>query len=447
MVSLDPVADVVALPAELVERITRAVDASADELVSLLQELIRIPSENPKLSGVDDGGEGHVQDFLAPKLDAIGCTLDRWEPLPGRPNLVGTLKGSGGGRSLAVNGHIDVVPAGDPANWSDDPYGAVIRDGFVWGRGSLDMKGGVAAMVHAATILQRLGITLKGDLFIESVIDEETGGPGTRATVERGYRPDFAIVTEPTALDIYPVEGGLEWLRVTITGVAGHSAGRYLSVHAGGQGTAVNALEKGVKIITAVQELERAWAVRKVHPLMPKGITTINPGAMAAGNGGGKDGLPNNMTATSTMCDYCSIELSLKYLPSERTEDVRREFEEYIHAVAQTDEWLKNNPPTIEWGLRGVSFPPADTDPNHPGVQTIVQASELVSGRTPHIGGFTAVADIAWLAEAGIPCVLFGPAGGDGSHGANEHVGIDELIAGTKMLAVAIASWCGVSEG
>jgi acetylornithine deacetylase len=444
MVSLDVATQVDSLPAELIDRITQAVDASADELVALVQDLVRIPSENPKLSGKEDGGESAVQDYLEPRLAAIGCSLDRWDALPGRPNLVGTLKGSGGGRSLAVNGHIDVVPAGDPALWTDPPFDAAISDGFIWGRGSLDMKGGVGAMVHAATVLRRLGVTLKGDLFIESVIDEETGGPGTRATVERGYRPDFAIVTEPTALDIYPVEGGLEWLRVTITGVAGHSAGRYRSVHAGGQGTAVNALEKGIKVLVAVQELERAWAVRKVHPLMPAGITTINPGAMAAGNGGGKDGLPNNMTATSTMCDYCSIELSLKYLPSERTEDVRREFEEYIHAVAQTDEWLKLNPPTIEWGLRGVSFPPADTSPDHPGVLTIIDASEQVSGRTPMVGGFVAVSDIAWLAEAGIPCVLFGPSGGDGSHGANEHISIAELIAGTKMLAIAIASWCGV---
>jgi acetylornithine deacetylase len=445
MVSLEQASGAATLPAELVARITQAVDDSRDELIALVQDLVRIPSENPKLSGVEDGGEAKVQDFLTPKLKAIGCTLDRWDPEPGRPNLVGTLKGSGGGRSLALNGHIDVVPAGDTVNWRDDPFGAMIRDGFIWGRGSLDMKSGVGAMVHAATVLHRLGIKLQGDLFIESVIDEETGGPGTRSTIERGYRPDFAIVTEPTGLDLYPVEGGLEWLRVTITGVAGHSAGRYRSVHAGGQGTAVNALEKGVKVLVAVQELERAWAVRKVHPLMPAGITTINPGAMAGGNGGGKDGLPNNMTATSTMCDYCSIELSLKYLPSEKTANVRKEFEDYIHAVAQTDEWLKANPPTIEWGLRGVSFPPADTAPDHPAVLTIVDAVEQVSGRTPLIGGFVAVSDIAWFGEAGIPSVLFGPGGGDGSHGANEHSSIEELVAGTKMLALAIAGWCGVA--
>ena len=321
------------LSAELVTRISEAVEASRTELIALVRDLVRIPSENPKLVDTPPGGEAAVQDRVAAALQEIGCELDRWDALPGRPDLVGTIRGAGGGRSLAVNGHIDVVPAGDPAEWPHDPWGAELHDGAIWGRGACDMKGGVAAMIHAATILHRLGLRLKGDLFIESVIDEETGGPGTRSTIERGYRPDFAVVAEPTDLTIFPVEGGLEWLRVTIVGRSGHSALRYKTVHAGGQGSAVNALEKGAKILAAVQDLERAWAVRKVHPLMPAGITTINPGVMAAGSGGGQDGMPNVMTAVSTLPDYCSLELSLKYLPSEKTEEVRAEFDEVARIV------------------------------------------------------------------------------------------------------------------
>lgn len=433
------------LPPELVARISTAVDDSRDELITLVQELVRIPSENPKLTGVADGGEAKVQDLVESVLAQAGFTIDRWDAEPGRPDVVGTLKGTGGGPSLAVNGHIDVVPAGDPANWPYDPFAATIADGMIWGRGSADMKGGVGAMIHAAVILQRLGIRLKGDLHIESVIDEETGGPGTRSTIERGYRPDFAIVTEPTNLVIYPVEGGLEWLRVTVTGVSGHSAVRYRSVHAGGKGHAVNALEKGVKVLTAVQELERAWANRKMHPLLPAGITTINPGIMAAGSGGGANGLPNVMTAVSTMPDYCSLELSLKYLPSEKTEEVRAEFEEYIHRVAQTDEWMREHPPTIEWGIRGVSFPPADTPVDHPGVQAIAASLEAL-GQPVELGGFLAVTDIAWFAEAGIPSVIFGPALGMGAHGSDERVEIESLVEGAKALALAIVAWCGVAE-
>lgn len=434
---------VTALPADLVTRINDAVDASRDELVGLVQDLVRIPSENPKLADVAPGGEANVQDRIAVVLEQLGCEIDRWDALPGRPDQVGTVRGAGGGPSLAVNGHIDVVPVGNHADWPYGPWGAEIHDGMIWGRGACDMKGGVGAMLHAALVLQRLGVRLKGDLLLEAVIDEETGGPGTRSTIERGYRPAFAVVAEPTNMTIFPVEGGLEWLRVTITGRSGHSAWRFKTVHAGGQGTAVNALEKGAKILAAVQELERAWAVRKVHPLMPAGITTINPGVMAAGSGGGQDGLPNVMTAVSTLPDYCSLELSLKYLPSEKTEEVRAEFEEYIHRVAQTDEWLREHPPTIEWGLRGVSFPPVNTPVEHPGVQTLIGC--LAAAAVPvKIDGFVAVTDTAWFSEAGIPSVIFGPGTGAGAHGLDERLEIEQLVTGTKILAMMMAAWCGV---
>ncbi len=433
------------LTTSLVEEISAAVDASRDELVGLVQDFVRIPSENPKLADGAPGGEAAVQDRIAVALRGIGCEIDRWDALPGRPDQVGVLRGSGGGRSLAVNGHVDVVPAGDPADWPFDPWAAEIHDGAIWGRGAVDMKGGLAAMIHAATVLHRLGVRLQGDLFLEAVIDEETGGPGTRSTIERGYRPEFAIVAEPTDLAIQPVEGGLEWLRVTLTGRSGHSALRYKTVHAGGQGVAVNALEKGAKILAAVQELERAWAVRKVHPLLPAGIMTINPGVMAAGSGGGKDGMPNVMTAVSTLPDYCSLELSLKYLPSERTDEVRAEFEEYISRVAQTDEWLREHPPTIEWGLRGVSFPPVNTPVDHPGVQTLV-ACLRAFGRPVEIGGCVGVTDIAWFAEAGIPAVIFGPGGVTGAHSSTERIEIDKLIAGSKLLALMMVTWCRVAR-
>jgi acetylornithine deacetylase len=432
-----------ALPAEIVDQITAAIDDSRDEVIGLLQDLIRIPSTNPKLSDEAPNGEAAVQDRVGIAMEAAGAELDRWDALPGRPNLVGTVRGTGGGPSLGINGHIDVVPVGDGSDWSHGPWSGEIVDGFVWGRGASDMKGGIAAMIHAATIVRRLGYTLKGDLLLESVIDEETGGPGTRSTIERGYRPDFVVVAESTPeKTIQPVEGGLEWLRVTITGKSGHSAVRYRSVHAGGQGEAVNALEKGMKLIAAVNELERAWSVRKVHPLLPFGITTINPGVMAAGSGGGKDGLPNVMTAVSTMPDYCSLELSLKYLPSEKIADVRAEFEEYIHRVSQTDDWLRANPLTIEWGLRGVAFPPADTSPDHPAVKALASCVETVCGSVS-LSGCVGVTDMAWFGEAGIDAAIYGPGTWIGIHGPDERMEIDRLIEGTKVFALMILAWCG----
>ncbi len=431
------------LPKELVNRVISSIQMNQQELIEIVRHLVQIPSENPKLTDRTLGGEAKVQDYVETLLAMIGATTDRWEPLPGRPNLVGIVSGTGGGRSLALNGHVDVVPAGDHADWAHPPYGAEIHNGQIYGRGALDMKGGLGAMLFAALTLQRLGIRLQGDVYLESVIDEETGGPGTRATVERGYQPDFALVVEPTTgLAIMPVEGGLEWLRMTVTGISGHSAFRFKSVHAGGQGTAVSALDKGVKLINAVAELERMWANRKVHSLLPAGITTINVGAIAAGSGGGSNGMPNVMTSVSSLPDYCAIDLSLKYLPSENAADVRVEFETFIHHVCQTDDWLRDHPPTIEWGLHGVSFPPANTPADHPALE-ILRGSLHEVGATPMTLGFEAVSDIAWFGEVGIPSALCGPGEGGGAHGLDEHVSISSLMQSTKAFALFMMAWCG----
>ena len=150
-------------------------------------------------------------------------------------------------------------------------------------------------------------------------------------------------------------------------------------------------------MVNAVAELERMWAVRKVHPFMPKGITTINTGAIAAESGGNHNGRPNVMT-WSLPPDYCAIDLSLKYLPSERAEDVRSEFETFIHHICQTDDWLRDHPPTIQWGLHGVSFPPANASRDHPAIQAFATSIRSV-GIEPDIRGFEAIRDIAWFGE------------------------------------------------
>ena len=335
------------IDSEVVQRLRQAAHDLEGQTVALTQELVRIPTENPKLAVIEAGAEAECQDVIEARLRALGCTTDRWDVYPGRPDLVGTLRGEGSGtaRSLILNGHVDVVPAGDPTAWSHAPFAAEIADGKIWGRGAVDMKGGIAAMITAVEAIQLAGIRLQGDVLIESVVDEETGGPGTMQTIEHGYRADAAIVVEPTDFAIQPVEGGLEWLRVVVRGRSGHSAYRYRSVHAGGQGVAVNAIEKTAKILAAVQDLERHWAVHKRHPLLPAGITTINPGVIIGGTGGGQNGVPNVLTAVSTFPDYCALELSLKYLPGEETATVRAEFEDYIGRVADADPWLRRASP------------------------------------------------------------------------------------------------------
>jgi acetylornithine deacetylase/succinyl-diaminopimelate desuccinylase family protein len=439
--------EMAAITPELVERLRRGAHDLEGATIGFLQQLIRIPTENPKLALIEAGAEADCQDIIERRLRALGASVDRWDVYPGRPDVVGTFAGRGGGaaRSLILNGHIDVVPGGDPAAWSHPPFAAEIADGKVWGRGAVDMKGGIAAMLAAVEAIQLAGIQLQGDLLIESVVDEETGGPGTAQTVEHGHRADAAIVVEPTNLVIQPVEGGLEWLRVVIRGQAGHSAYRFRTVHAGGQGTAVNAIEKAAKLLAAIQELEREWGNRKQHPLLPAGITTINPGVILGGTGGGYDGVPNVLTAVSTFPDYCALELSLKYLPSERTEDVRAAFEEYIARVAAADPWLREHPPEIEWGIRGVSFPPAETPPDHPLLRVLERTVELATGRPARQEGMVAVTDLAWLAGAGIPGAIFGPGAIGNAHREDEQIAIADVTEGVFVLALAICGWCGVA--
>ncbi len=423
---------------DLPQAIGDAVERRRDQLVALVRELVSYRSENPKL--LPDPGqqelarlqEAACQDCIAEHLRGLGMAIDRFEALPGRDDVVGILSGASDGPSLILNGHVDVVPAGDPALWPCDPWSGEVSGGKIWGRGACDMKGGLAAAIGALSALGDVGVRLAGDVVVQAVVDEESGGPGTRVAVKR-HRADAAIVLEPTAGSIMPVEGGLEWLRVVVAGRSGHSALRYRSVHAGGRGVAVNAIEKAVKVLNGVQELERYWGNVKVHPLLPKGITTINPGLIEGGS-----------PALSTMADRCILGLSLKYLPGEQLDEVKREFEDHIRAVAQTDAWLREHPPTVEWGVSGVSFPPSEISTNHPLATVVANAYRSIRGE-PTWAGFEAVSDLAWLAEAGVPALLLGPGDPAQAHTSAEYVEIDDLVATTSIVALAIAGWCGVT--
>ena len=259
-------------------------EAKFGDIVKLTQEMVAFKSVNPRfMADPESSEECALQDLLEGKLTALELEVTRWEQEPNRPNLVALRKGAGGGKSLAFNGHIDVVPIGDLAGWHTDPWGSDIIDGKLYGRGTVDMKAGVAAFIAAAEAIGDCGINLKGDLQLHIVVDEEAGGfAGSRDVIDRGYRADGIIVAEPTSGLIDAAEGGLSWLRVTIRGRAAHAGWRFAQIYPQAEANAenadgVNAIEKGVKFVAAVREFERDWARSRHHPLMPPGITTINP--------------------------------------------------------------------------------------------------------------------------------------------------------------------------
>ena len=249
-------------------------------LIGLTRQLVRIPTVNPKFEADPAiNREAELQRQLQGTLDEIGMRTECYDVFPGRPNLTGTLPGSEE-RSLILCGHVDVVPVGDRAAWTADPFGGEVRGRRLYGRGAIDMKSGVAAAVAVARAIHRAGVALDGRLEIHAVVDEEAGGFGARDLVQRGRHAAGLIVTEPTWQTVQPAEGGLEWVRVTIRGRNAHSAWRYNEIYPqpdqpGRLEPGVNALEIAARFIGAVQLLERDWTTRKrPHKLLPPGMNT-----------------------------------------------------------------------------------------------------------------------------------------------------------------------------
>ncbi len=437
---------------EAIQRAFEAIDQMKDEIVEKISEVVQVPSVNPKYPGVVSeeviGGETKANEVVAELYRTIGCEVDLWEEEAKRANAVGVLKGSGGGRSLIFNGHIDTVPVGRHEDWKwSDPYSGRFEDGKIYGRGSCDMKGPVVAQAMAAKALQNLGIRLQGDLILESVVGEEVMDheAGASATVRRGYRADAAIVSEPSApphpLAVVPVSPGLWWVSVTVEGKASHAATRGETFRAGGRGAevAVNAIDKGVYMVNAIRKLEDEWGLSKKHRLFNPGHFTMLPGVIS--------GAPHGVAVPFFISEYCTVEYCIWYHPDEDPEAVKEEFETYVHHASQLDEWLRNHPPAIDWK---VNWPAFVVDDDHPICKQVAQSHEEAAAGTrfegpPKVAGFYAVCDAAFLNPQGVPSIVYGPGSLLVAHAADEYIDIEELMVATTTYAMATMDWCGVS--
>ncbi|NPV54801.1 MAG: ArgE/DapE family deacylase [Firmicutes bacterium] len=431
---------------EISRYIVDACNRLKDELIELCQGLVRIRSVNPNCAGVDRdkelGGEKKCNELIRKILAPVGARVDMFEKEPERTNLVAVFKGTGGGRSLIFNGHIDTVPVGNYSDWMwGNPFSGNVEDGKIYGRGACDMKGGVAAQVIAAKVIAEAGCKLKGDLIVESVVGEETMSHelGTTATIERGYVADAAIVSEPSGppvhLAIEPATAGLFWMNVTCIGKPTHSSVRWELVRPGGGGSeiGVNAIEKGTFILRALQELEQQWGITKRHPLFKPGQFTIHPGVIVGG--------PHGVLDPFIVSEYCKIDYAIWFPPQEPAEDIKREIETYINHVAMLDPWLAEHPPKIEW----VEYwPAANIDKDSSICQVCASAHEFTTGAPVTYQGFTAVCDAAFLDLKGIPSIVYGPGDILVAHSINEFVEIEELITAAKTYAVTAVNWCGV---
>jgi acetylornithine deacetylase len=412
---------------------------------------VKIDSVNPYFSNYETPSrEGDVQDILAGRLERLGARLDRWEPdanalarhaggpgyypdrdFRGRPNLVATLPGSGDGPSLMLLGHADVVSAGE--GWTAEPFSAERRDGAIYGRGTADMKGGLAAAVAALEILHGANVRLRGDVLFASVVDEEAGGMGTLAVVDRGYRADGAIIPEPTDLNVAPLCRGILWGRLTIPGRASHIEMPQPHWRDGG---AVDAIALGRAFLDAIDRLNMEWAENpaKRHPLLPLPCQ-VNVSMLDAGD------------FPTAYAGQMRITFDAQYLPAERDERglggrVKAELEAFVAQIAQEHEWLREHPPQIEWL---VDADCGETPSDHR-LSQLVHGAARAAGAESRLEGMSSHTDMGLLVNAGIPPVNFGPGAPSVAHQPDEHVTERDLLLATMTLALAIAEWCGWDE-
>ncbi len=431
-------------PTALERRLCQQIAARRDELVELLQTLIRFDT-TAHVPGVPAREEAALQAYLAERLRAVGALVRVFEPdtalvadhrmipagfnFAGRPQLVARLPGTSGGRTLLFNGHIDVVDVAPLDGWTHPPLAGELADGRVHGRGACDMKGGVACLVFAAEALADAGVELAGELIVNTVSDEESTGAGGLVSA-RTLRADAAIVAEPTGLDVWIACRGSLLATITIRGRAGHAG---LAPRHPDHGGAVNAIEKLAIVLEAIRRLREEWALRHGHPFLSA-----------------PDCVPTVVQGGEWLVSYpssCRLECHLEYLPGQADADgwggkVEREFVEWITRAAAADPWLRAHPPQVKWGLGGV--PPAEVSANEPIVRSALAATRAIGRRRARIGGMDNWHDGATLAvEAGIPAVCLGPGDLHLAHTTSESVPIEELVACAQALAVTALRFCG----
>ena len=413
-------------------RIDAAVDALHPDLVEFARSLVRIPSVT--------GSEQEAQRAIAAKYESLGLSVDivpslREEleshpafcddaiPFVDRLNVVARWRGTGGGRSLILNGHMDVVPPGDLSKWTRDPWGGEIEDDRLYGRGACDMKSGLAAAVFAVQALQASGVTLPGDVMLQSVIGEESGGVGTLATIDRGYRADACVIMEPMNLRMAPVQTGALTFRITVQGRAAHACMRPHGV---------SAITEFLPIASALEHLNVDRHQRYRDPLFddPNNIASLSIGTVRAGDW------------PSTVPDLLVAEGRLGVFPSESVAEARAALEATVRGVAAGRAWLKDNPPVVEW-VEG-QFEPGTTPLGAPIVERLSASHEEVTGTAASLFGVPCGTDLRlFTRHAGIPTVLYGPGNIIHAHAADEHISLEQVVTCTKVLARTIVAWCG----
>lgn len=414
--------------------IIAAVDAGWDEQVAFTQDLIRYPSTR--------GQEHTAQAFLHDTLAARGYAMDRWtidvDEIRDHPgfspvdvsyenalNVVGThTPRQATGRSLILNGHVDVVPVGPRDMWSRDPFDPTIEGDWMYGRGGADMKAGIGANIFAVEALKRLGWQPAATLYQQSVTEEECTGNGALAALVRGYRAEAAIIPEPTDCLLTRANVGVLWFAIELRGKP---------VHVREAGAGSNAILSAFPVIEALRAMETRWNAEKPRPAPFEGVPhplNFNVGKIEGGDW------------ASSVPAWCRLDCRMAIFPGEDPAKAAAEIEATIRAAAASDPFLSNSPPKVTFNgffARGYVL-----EEGSEAEATLARAYGTCFGDTLKSEPSTAYLDgRVFVLYGESPCMVFGPHS-EGIHGFDERVSLDSLKRVTRTIALFVADWCGL---
>lgn len=397
----------------------------------ILQQLIEVPTESPPARNTDP-----LQDEIEECLKMLGFEIDRIPLYEGDSVINATLKGTDpDAPKLILNGHVDVAHVGDHSDWEYPPFKLTQVNDYLYGRGVSDMKGGFATLLYVLEKLKNDNIQPQGDIIVQSAVGEEVGEAGTKTACEHAPKADLGIVLD-TSEQVAQGQGGVitGWITVKSKETV-HDGARQQMIHAGGGLFGASAIEKMSKIIQALNELERHWAVTKSYPGMPSGSTTINPAVIEGGR------------HPAFVADQCKLWVTVHYLPNEDHKTIVAEVERYLKKVADADVWLRENPLEFEWGGtsmiedKGEIFPSFTLPLTHPGYQMLAQAHEAEMQAPLQHNMSTTVTDGGWLEYFGIPTILYGPGELKEAHSVDEKIKVADLENFERVLYHFLRLW------
>lgn len=419
---------------QLRDRITASVTENFKAQIAFTQDLVRFPSTR--------GNEHTVQDFMARELRARGMAVDVFamddaaiEGHPGgsrisdthsqAPIVVGIHRPRNEtGRSLILQGHVDVVPEGPHDMWSTKPFDPVVRDGWMSGRGAGDMKAGVASAVFALDALRRIGLQPAATVYMQSVVEEESTGNGALMTHLRGYRADAALVPEPGNEGLTRANLGVLWFQVEVRGIP---------VHVANMGTGANAIDAAYRVAGALRELEARWNREAQSHDLFGGIQhplNLNIGKISGGDW------------ASSVPAWCKIDFRIAFLPGTPAAKAAKEIEDCITSFARRDPFLANNPPRLMWN--GFFAEGYRLEPGSAAEAMLAEAHTAVMGKPLEDRLVTAYLDArVYALYDRIPVLNYGCIA-ENYHGFDERVNLASVERTTAVIAQFIADWCGV---